>query len=162
MPRGYSVYGTVFGRRFYSGTDLVIASSPAPAYGIASQYRPPDPLIVLVRCRLGSSKTKYGPKCKSAGNRLHDGLFSLCGNRRESLIEKKLQRSRNFCFYKGRTDPAGQTLRKTRGAQRILRKTRGIAVTATRQVSAKEISSSSLFSRHCPLFLAIQIRGLRQ
>jgi hypothetical protein len=27
-----------FGRRVYSGTDLVIASSPAPAYGIASQY----------------------------------------------------------------------------------------------------------------------------
>ena len=42
-----------------------------------------------------------------------------------------------------------------------MRKTRGIAVTATRQVSAKEISSSSLFPRHCPLFLAIQIRGLR-
>lgn len=38
VPRGYSVYGTVFGRRVYSGTDLVIASSPAPAYGIASQY----------------------------------------------------------------------------------------------------------------------------
>lgn len=180
VPRGYSVYGTVFGRRFYSGTDLVIASSPAPAYGIASQYRPPDPLIVLVRCRLGSSKTKYGPNCnffairdcfgaakqgyrlEIAVNRPQNGLFSLCGNRRESLIEKKLQRSRNFCFYKGRTDPAGQTLRKTRGAQRILRKTRVIAVTATRQVSAKEISSSSLFSRHCPLFLAIQIRGLRQ
>lgn len=30
--------GQFFGRRVYSGTDLVIASSPAPAYGIASQY----------------------------------------------------------------------------------------------------------------------------
>ena len=42
-----------------------------------------------------------------------------------------------------------------------MRKTLGIAVTATRQVSAKEISSSSLSPWHCPLFLAIQIRGLR-
>lgn len=178
MPRGYS-YGTVFGRRVYGGTDLVIASSPAPAYGIASQYRPPDPLIALVRCRLGSSKTKIRPELQlfcdsglfrsgkagiSARNRSKSAakrpVFALREQERVPN-RKKLQRSRNFCFYKGRTDPAGQTLRKTRGAQRILRKTRGIAVTATRQVSARKISGSSPSSRYCPSFLAIQTRGFK-
>ena len=32
-------------------------------------------------------------------NRLHDGLFSLCGDGRESLIAKKLQKRLNFCFH---------------------------------------------------------------
>ena len=100
-------------------------------------------------------------KRKNADNLLFGSPIPLCGDRRESLIEKKLQRSRNFCFYKGRTDPAGQTLRKTRGEQQILRKTRGIAVTATRQVSARKISGSSPSSRYCPSFLAIQTRGFR-
>lgn len=104
---------------------------------------------------------KQGYRLEIAVNRPQNGLFLLCGKRRESLIEKKLQRSRNFCFYKGRTDPAGQTPRKTRGAQRILRKTRGIAVTATRQVSARKISGSSPSSRYCPSFLAIQTRGFK-
>lgn len=40
-------------------------------------------------------------RCKSAGNRLHDGLFSLCGDGRESVIAKMLQKRLNFCFYDG-------------------------------------------------------------
>ena len=48
MPRGYSAYGTVFGRRVYSGADLAIALPPPlpidrfavlparPAYGAGS------------------------------------------------------------------------------------------------------------------------------
>ena len=127
---------------------------------------------------LGARKQKYGPNCnffairdcfgaakqgyrlEIAVNRPQNGLFSLCGNRRESLIEKKLQRSRNFCFYKGRTDPAGQILRKTRGAQQILRKTRGIAVTATRQVSARK-KRLIAFLPVLSVVLAIQTRGFK-
>lgn len=49
-----------------------------------------------------------GLRRKSAGNRLHDGLFSLCGDGRESVIAKKLQRCRNFCFHGGRIAPTGR------------------------------------------------------
>ena len=58
MPRGYPTYGPVFGRRVYRGTDLAIASPSVPAHSIASQHRPPVPLMALVRCLFGSSKTK--------------------------------------------------------------------------------------------------------
>ena len=49
-----------------------------------------------------------GLRRKSAGNRLRDGLFSLCGDGRESVIAKKLQRCRNFCFHGGRIAPTGR------------------------------------------------------
>ncbi len=49
-----------------------------------------------------------GLRRKSAGNRLHDGLFSLCGDGRESVIAKKLQKRLNFCFHDGRIAPTGR------------------------------------------------------
>ena len=49
-----------------------------------------------------------GLRRKSAGNRLHDGLFSLCGDRKESVIAKNLQRSRDFCFHDGWIAPTGR------------------------------------------------------
>ena len=49
-----------------------------------------------------------GLRRKSAGNRLHDGLFSLCGDGRESVIAKKLQKRLNFCFHDGWIAPTGR------------------------------------------------------
>lgn len=49
-----------------------------------------------------------GLRRKSAGNRLHDGLFSLCGDGRESVIAKKLQKRLNFCFHGGWIAPTGR------------------------------------------------------
>ena len=42
---------------------------------------------------------------KAQVNRLHCGLFSLCGDGKESLIAKKLQKRLNFCFHDGRIAP---------------------------------------------------------
>lgn len=39
---------------------------------------------------------------------MHDGLFSLCGDRKESVIAKNLQRSRDFCFHDGWIAPTGR------------------------------------------------------
>ena len=49
-----------------------------------------------------------GLRRKSAGNRLHDGLFSLFGDGRESAIAKILQKRLNFCFYDGRIASTGR------------------------------------------------------
>ena len=49
-----------------------------------------------------------GLRRKSAGNRLHDGLFSLCGDGRESVIAKKLQKRLGFCFHDGWIAPTGR------------------------------------------------------
>ena len=49
-----------------------------------------------------------GLRRKSAGNRLHDGLFSLCGDGRESVIAKKLQKRLNFCFRDRRIASTGR------------------------------------------------------
>lgn len=45
---------------------------------------------------------------KAQVNRFHGGLFSLCGDRSEPLIAKKLQRCRNFCFHDGRIASTGR------------------------------------------------------
>ena len=57
-----------------------------------------------------------GLRRKSAGNRLHDGLFSLCGDGRESVIAKKLQKRLNFCFRDGRIASTG---RYRNGVERV-------------------------------------------
>ena len=71
----------------------------------------------------GTQKQKIGPNCnffaignccelpnresrhKNAGNLPCEGPFSLCGDREEFAIAKKLQRCRDFCFHDGRIVP---------------------------------------------------------
>ena len=60
--------------------------------------------------------SQLGLRRKSAGNRLHDGLFSLCGDGRESVIAKKLQKRLNFCFRDGRIASTG---RYRNGVERV-------------------------------------------
>ena len=56
-------------------------------------------------CRI-TLNLKY--RRKSAGNQSCDDSFPLYGNRKESPIEKKLQKYPNFCFYNRRTTKTKQ------------------------------------------------------
>ena len=49
-----------------------------------------------------------GLRRKSAGKLVADGLFSLCGDGRESVIAKKLQKRLDFCFHDGWIAPTGR------------------------------------------------------
>lgn len=56
----------------------------------------------IADCRV-TQKRRSWPK--NAVKKLQNGPFSLCGNGRESLIEKKLQKRQDFCFCDGRRLP---------------------------------------------------------
>ena len=52
-------------------------------------------------CELPNRESRH----KNAGNLPCEGPFSLCGDREEFAIAKKLQRCRDFCFHDGRIVP---------------------------------------------------------
>ena len=56
----------------------------------------------IADCRV-TKKRRSWPK--NAVKKLQNGLCSLCGNGRDSLIEKKLQKRQDFCFCDGRRLP---------------------------------------------------------
>lgn len=55
-----------------------------------------DLQLFAIRDYRGSPNNRFRPK--NAANRLRNGPFPLCTDRRESLIAKKLQKWWDFCF----------------------------------------------------------------
>lgn len=108
----------------------VRAARPAPRCAVCGCCSR-EPLRSCSRCYAGSALAKSSsqsysespetkistflqPFCdcglrrKSAGDRLHDGLFSLYGDGRESVIAKRLQKRLIFCFHDGWIAPTGR------------------------------------------------------
>lgn len=97
-------------RRFLSRTAIDAAcAAPAPPQarsGTQKQNCGPNCNFFAIRdCCVAPGR---GSKHKSAGNQPQNGPFSLFGDRKESLIVKKLQRSRGFCFHARRIAATGR------------------------------------------------------
>lgn len=55
--------------------------------------------FAIADCRVVPKRRSRLKKCSQ---QLQNGPFPLCGNGRESVIEKKLQKRQDFCFCDGR------------------------------------------------------------
>ena len=66
-----------------------------------------DIFATFLRLRIVASFPIADWGAKAQVNRFHGGMFSLCGDGREPVIAKKLQKRLNFCFRYGWITPTG-------------------------------------------------------
>lgn len=78
--------------------------------------------FAIADCRVVPIRRSRLKKCSK---QLQNGPFPLCGNGRESVIEKKLQKRQDFCFCDGRRLlQCGKPRENTRSRQRRQRRQR--------------------------------------